>query len=230
MIDEIKRDLIDRMQKVQKSLHASKEIETKKLEQWGDEMMAAFDKAISSVNFDIDVFEELKKKRQELKKWKIGFFKNLFPIKLTYVLSMPFIYGMVIPGLFFHICLEIYHQVCFRIYRIPRVKMGDYFIYDRRLLPYLNWFEKINCVYCSYFNNLLRYATEISGRTERYWCPIKYAHRIDKTHSQYDKFVDYLDAKNFRDKWRDLRNFSDIEKVDEKKCDFMNDKNDELIK
>ena len=125
---------------------------------------------------------------------------------------------MIIPGLFFHLGLEIYHQVCFRLYGIPRVKPGDYFIYNRRLLPYLNWIEKLNCFYCSYFNNLLQYAIEISGRTERYWCPIKYATKINQTHSQYDKFVDYLDAENFRGKWQNLRDFSDIEQVDTKQC------------
>ena len=224
MINDIRKDLAERLQKVQKSLSTSKDIEIKKLEQWGDEMMSAFDKAIGSIDFKINIFEELNKNRGELKLFKVGFFKKLFPISLTYLFSMPFIYGMIIPGVIFHICLEIYHQVCFRIYRIPLVKMSDYFIYDRHLLPYFNWFEKINCVYCSYFNNLLRYASEIAGRTERYWCPIKYAHRVSKTHSQYDKFVDYLDAKNFRDKWRELRDFSDLEKKEEKKCDFCKDK------
>jgi hypothetical protein len=66
----------------------------------------------------------------------------------------------------------------------------------------------------------LQYAVEIAGRTERFWCPIKYATRVPKTHSQYNKFVDYLDAENFREKWKELRDFSDIKLAEEKKCDF----------
>lgn len=219
MINRIKQDLAKRLKKVQVSLHENKEISAKKLELLGDEVVAAFDRAMSSLDFKLNIFEELKKRRNKLKKWRISVPKTIFPIKLTFLLSMPFIYGMIIPGLIFHIGLEIYHQVCFRIYRIPRVKPGDYFIYDRHLLPYLNWFEKINCVYCSYFNNLLRYATEIAGRTERYWCPIKYATRVAEPHSQYNKFVDYLDAETFRKKWKELRKFEDVKKSEEKNCD-----------
>jgi hypothetical protein len=219
LINKIKKDLTERLKKVQVSLYANKEISAKKLEQLGDEVVAAFDRAMSSLDFKLNIFEELKKRHDKMKKWRISVPKTIFPIKLTYVLSMPFIYGMIIPGLIFHIGLEIYHQICFRIYGIPRVKPGDYFIYDRHLLPYLNWFEKINCIYCSYFNNLLRYATEIAGRTERYWCPIKYATRLTEPHSQYDKFVNFLDAETFREKWKELRKFNDIKAI-EKKCDF----------
>jgi len=211
MINRIKNDLSKRLEQAQKSLRTNKEVGIKKLEQLGDDIMSAFDRAISSVDFKTNVFAELKAKRKQLKKWRLSWIKSFFPIKIKYLLSAPFIYGMIIPGIIFHIGLEIYHQICFRIYRIPRVKPSDYFVYDRRLLPYLNWFEKLNCIYCSYFNNLLRYATEIAGRTERFWCPIKYAHRMNKTHSQYNKFVDYLDAKTFREKWQELRDFSDIE-------------------
>lgn len=220
MANTIKQDLIERLKKVQNSLSTNKEVGLKKIEQLGDEIVAAFSKAVRSFDAKTNIFTELKAKREKLKSWKMSWVKTFFPINFAYVLSAPFIYGMIIPGVIFHIGLEIYHQVCFRIYRIPRVKASDYFIYDRHLLPYLNWFEKINCVYCSYFNNLLRYATEIGGRTERFWCPIKYATRITKTHSQYDKFVDYLDAENFREKWSELRNFSDIEQSKGKKCDF----------
>jgi hypothetical protein len=212
MVEKIKQELLERLQKTQESLQKTKELGLKNLEDWGDEMRAAFDKAAGSLDFKINIWEELKTKRPQLKLWKLSWLKSFFPLNIKYILSMPFIYGMIIPGVIFHLCLEIYHQVCFRIYRIPRVKPGDYFIYDRQLLPYLNWFEKLNCVYCSYFNNLLRYATEIAGRTERFWCPIKYARRLNHPHSQYHNFVDYLDAKKFREKWEELRDFSDLEK------------------
>jgi hypothetical protein len=220
MANKIREDLTKRLKEAQESLSNSKEIGVKKLEQLSDELKRSFDRAINSLDFKINIFNELKIQRDNLKTWKISSIKTFFPINFKYVLSMPFIYGMFIPGLFFHLCLEIYHQVCFRLYGIPRVKAGDYFIYDRKLLPYLNWIEKLNCFYCSYFNNLLRYAIEISGRTERYWCPIKYATKVNQTHSQYDKFADYLDAKSFREKWKDLRDFSDIKQCEENNCDF----------
>ncbi|PIR76464.1 MAG: hypothetical protein COU32_01890 [Candidatus Magasanikbacteria bacterium CG10_big_fil_rev_8_21_14_0_10_42_10] len=215
MINKTKQELQARLKKIQDKLGTSKEIELKKLSEFGDEIFAAFERAMNTLDEKTNVLTELKKKKTKLKQWKISSLKSLFPINLRYLISMPFIYGMIIPGTFFHLCLEIYHRVAFRLYGIPLVKARDYFIFDRQRLPHLNWLEKINCGYCSYFNNLMRYATEISGRTERYWCPIKHAQRISKTHSQYNTFVDYLDAPNFRKKWEDLRNFSDIERQEQ---------------
>lgn len=194
------------------TLLASKTIEAKKLIALRAEIKKALDNAIDAMPSGKNLFKELEEKRAQLRLWRIGIWKTIFPINYKYVLTMPFIYGMIFPTVFFHVCLEIYHQVCFRFYGIPLVKSSDYFIYDRRLLPYLNWLEKINCIYCSYGNNLVRYAAEIGGRTERYWCPIKFSKNIDNPHSQYDKFFDYLDARSFREKWEDLRDFSDLEK------------------
>jgi hypothetical protein len=135
------------------------------------------------------------------------FLRNSFWINVRYFASMPFIYGMIIPGIFLHITIEIYHQICFRIYNIPRVKANEYFIFDRQLLPYLNWFEKLNCLYCSYFNCLMAYSREIAGRTERYWCPIKHSRVLKDPHEQYDKFIEYSEGEIFRKEWERLRKF-----------------------
>lgn len=235
MINKTKQELLARIKKIQESLSKTKDIEMKKLAGLGDEISSAFEKALSAIEAKKNVFKELRENKPKLKKWRINWLKSFWPINFRYLFSMPFIYGMIIPGVFFHLCLEIYHRVAFRLYGIPRVRARDYFVYDRHLLPYLNWFEKINCVYCSYFNNLMRFATEVAGRTERYWCPIKYARRMQKTHSQYNKFVDYLDAPNFRDKWKELRDFSDVIEEDKMKeqekkdkeceaCDFIEKK------
>ncbi len=121
------------------------------------------------------------------------------------IISAPFIYGMIIPAIFFHICLEIYHQICFRLYKIKLSKPAEHFVFDRGRLSYLNWLEKLNCLYCSYFNGLMSYAREISGKTERYWCPIKHAQMIKDPHGEYGKFCDYLDGKEFRKNWKKLR-------------------------
>lgn len=205
------KDLQDNLAKVQKALVQSSELGRKRMEELAQQSMEAFDRAIRSIDFKVNVRQELEKNRQVLRQWRIGFFKSIFPINLRYLLSMPFIYGMIVPALFLHLCLEIYQQVCFRLYGVPRVKARDYFVLDRALLPYLNWLEKLNCVYCSYVNNLFQFAVEIGGRTERYWCPIKYANRVHRSHGHYDKFVDFMDAENFREKWVRLRDFSDLE-------------------
>lgn len=203
--------LIQKLQQIQETLAKSGEVGFEKLEQLKAEMKRAFDAAIDTDLISKDFLEDLKKRRAQLGEWRISFFKSVYPIEWKKVLSIPFIYGMILPSLIFHLCLEIYHQAAFRLYGIVLVDMKEYFVFDRQLLPYLNWFEKFNCIYCSYVNNLLSYGVEIAGRTERYWCPIKYSRRIQNPHSQYGKFFDYLDAKNFREKWEGLRDFSDVE-------------------
>src|SRR3989339_342766 len=90
---------------------------------------------------------------------------------------------------------------------IKRLYAKKNFIFDRHLLPYLNWFEKFNCFYCSYFNCLISYVKEISARTERYWCPIKHSRPLKDEHSQYDKFVDYSDGEVLRKQWNRIRKF-----------------------
>lgn len=128
-----------------------------------------------------------------------------------YFLSIPFIYGMIVPSVFLHLCVQIYQQVAFRLYGIPRVNSKEYFVYDRQLLSMLSPLEKFNCVYCSYVNNLFRFCTEIGARTERYWCPIKYYRRVENTHSQYDKFIEGDETKEeIYQKWEELREFSDL--------------------
>jgi len=210
----MRNDLSDTLHKIQHLLHEGEEMGRKRLEELGIEAMTAFDDAIRAVEKRINAKQEILDSTEILKKWKVGFLKKLISLELRFLLAMPFIYAMIVPALFLHLMLELYQQVCFRLYRIPRVRAREYFFFERALLPYLNWVEKVNCVYCSYVNQLFQFAVEVAGRTERFWCPIKYANRVQKTHSQYNRFVDYLDAENFREKWEKLRDFSDIEALD----------------
>lgn len=208
----MEEQLAKKLNSVLEIINDKRKVSVDILEQFRDDVLQSFDETISSIDLKTNVFEELRQRREEMRKRRVAFWKSFFPINWKYILSAPFIYGMFIPLLFLHICLEIYHQIAFRLYGIPTVNPREYFYYDRNLLPYLNPFQKFNCFYCSYANCLLQYAVEVSGRTERYWCPIKYAHKIARSHSQYPKFIDYLDAENFNEKWEKLRDFSDMSK------------------
>jgi len=207
-----KNELIETLHKIQQSLHESGELGRRRLEELGEEAMNAFDAAIQTIDRKINVRHELRERRPFLRQWKVGLVRTLRPLSwaIRHTLSIPFIWAMFVPSLVFHFFLEFYQQFAFRLYGIPRVKGRDYFVFDRALLPYLNWLEKLNCLYCSYVNNLLQFAVEVAGRTERYWCPIKYANRMKKTHSQYELFIDYLEADTLREKWDKLRDFSDL--------------------
>lgn len=125
------------------------------------------------------------------KRFRESFFRMVFNAPIRHILSIPFIYMMILPAILLDMFLTIYQYTAFPLYRIPRVERGDHFIYERRFLNYLNWFQKINCLYCSYVNGLFAYAVEIGAKTERYWCPLKATHHPRFTHPLYNDFADY---------------------------------------
>jgi len=127
------------------------------------------------------------------------------------ILTLPIIWFCAIPALFLDLMITIYQAICFPIYGIPKVRRGDYIVLDRHNLSYLNIIEKMNCVYCGYFNGLVAYAREMAARTEQHWCPIKHARRVGDIHSRYKYFFDYGDAKRYRQEIETARlDFEDI--------------------
>jgi len=69
----------------------------------------------------------------------------------------------------------------------------------------LNSIEKLNCLYCSYFNGLMQYAAAIAGRTELYFCPIKHAKKVAYKHEYYDAFFRYGEEDEYQKKLEALR-------------------------
>jgi len=206
-----KNNLNEELNVLFEKLAAGRERGLKNIEELRQRIVTRLDDEIARLYAKKDFIAETWARRNELRLQKISFLKKLIAnglwTNLRFLVSMPFIYMMIVPAVFLHLALEIYHQVCFRIYRIPRVNPWEYFIFDRQLLPYLNWFEKFNCFYCSYFNCLISYTKEVGARTERYWCPIKHSRKMKGRHSEYDRFIDYSDGEAFRKKWEDLRRF-----------------------
>jgi hypothetical protein len=137
----------------------------------------------------------------------------LYDAKLFSILTAPMIWFCLVPVLFLHLVATIYQFVCFPVYGIPKVRRQDYIVMDRRRLAYLNSIGKLNCIYCEYVNGLLAYVTEIAGRTEQYWCPIKHAIRLKSRHSRYQYFLDYGDAEQYRQRLEEVRRaFDDLKK------------------
>lgn len=129
------------------------------------------------------------------------------------IFTAPVIWSCVFPILVLDLWATIYQFICFPAYGIPRVHRRDYILIDRHKLAYLNSMEKFNCAYCGYVNGLLAYVTEIAGRTEQYWCPIKHALRLKTTHSRYQHFIDYGDAEGYRRRIEEVRReFNDLRK------------------
>ncbi len=178
-----------------------------------------------------ELLEEFRKKEEKffykIENQKIKFQKNViedgkskiisslkylssFPIAV--ILTIPFIWAMMIPALLADISVTIYQYICFPIYKIPKVKRKDYVIMDRYNLFYLDKVEKINCWYCEYFNGVIAYVREVGARTEQFWCPIKHSKSLQEEHSRYDNFFDFGDYNKYRKELEKRRSdFEDIE-------------------
>lgn len=176
------RDFLDRI----RQLEADIEQEARQRRQL---FQADFDER--KIRFEKEVLAQQKRFRQ-------GVWHYVLTAEWRSVLSVPFIYPVLLPLLMLDLFVTIYQWVCFPLYRMPRVRRSDYFVYDRTHLAYLNILEKINCAYCSYANGLVAYVREIVGLTEQYWCPIKHARRVLQAHPYYHGFVDYGDAESYR--------------------------------
>lgn len=149
------------------------------------------------------IFEQGVLEQHRLLRMKI--LKFLRASKVAYALTAPVIYSLIIPITLMDIFMTVYQQICFRIYGIPLVRRGDYVVMDRKYLAYLNWIEKINCIYCEYGNGVIAYAREIASRTEQFWCPIKHARKVHEPHGRYYDFLEYGDTQDFRSKLKDQR-------------------------
>jgi hypothetical protein len=142
------------------------------------------------------IFEqELLRRHRELKIKLASYLLNARPLV---VLTSPVIYSLIVPFVLLDLWMTIYQTVCFPVYGIPKVRRGDYFVFDRAHLAYLNALEKLNCAYCTYANGVIAYVREIASRTEEYWCPIKHARRAVGTHARYAGFEDFGDAEAYR--------------------------------
>jgi len=183
------------------------EMEIRDLETIRVNIVQSIDESLEDLYKKKDEFKKLIQEKINLKQFKVGFFRQLLNLKIRQAISAPFIYSMIIPLVITDIFLEVYHRICFPLYGIPIVRRSDYISYDRHLLSYLNWFERFNCMYCSYANGLIAYVREVAARTERYWCPIKHSKKLKGEHSQYHLFSGYLEGENYHENQERLRKF-----------------------
>lgn len=136
---------------------------------------------------------------------RIRFLHFLRESKIATVATVPVIYSLALPLALLDVMVTLYQHVCFRVYGIPRVRRAEHVIMDRKYLAYLNWAEKLNCIYCEYANGVISYAREVASRTEQYWCPIKHARKVKSPHDRYYDFFEYGDAGAFREKLDEQR-------------------------
>ena len=153
--------------------------------------------------------------RQAHFKLKTSFFRWLVTYRPQNLITGPIIYSMIIPMVVLDACVSFYQATCFPIYGIIKVSRGDYLVFDRQQLGYLNFIERFHCSYCAYGNGLMAYVTEIVGRTEEYFCPIKHARKMLGAHSRYVRFLSYGEADDYAAKLEQFRaNLGDQKQID----------------
>jgi len=150
------------------------------------------------VTFEKEVLAKQRENMKNLLSW-------LAEVPLLHFIVAPLVYAMVIPAIFLDVTLSIYQQVVFRVFKFKRIRRSDYIVFDRHYLGYLNSIEKLNCIYCSYFNGLMQYASAIAGRTELYFCPIKHAKKVVAQHNYYESFLSYGDEEEYQKRLKELR-------------------------
>jgi hypothetical protein len=172
-----------------------------------DELRAALHERESRVHFTIRgkriKFErDVRQMHEQLKR---SLYRWMTTDRPQNFITGPIIYGVAIPLAILDLFVTFYHASCFPIYGIAKVRRGDYIVFDRHHLGYLNAIERFHCEYCAYANGLIAYATEIVARIEQYFCPIKHARKILGPHAHYARFLEYGDSADFHMRLEELR-------------------------
>ena len=173
------------------------------------ELNTAIEEQESRIRYKIEgkrvVFEHAIKEAHRKLKPKMNLLIWFFTVRPKNFLTMPAIYGMLVPLALFDLCISLYQLVCFPIYGITRVRRANYILVDRQYLAYLNIIEKVDCIYCGYAVGMVAYANEILARTEQYFCPIKHARKMLGAHARYAHFLGYGEADDFHGKLEKFR-------------------------
>lgn len=172
-----------------------------------DELRAALHEQHAGVLFQIKgtrvEFEQ--SIREAHRRLKTGFLHWLVAYRPLNLITGPIIYSMIVPLAILDLCVSFYQATCFPIYGVAKVRRGDYIVFDRQQLDYLNFIEKFHCTYCAYGAGLIAYVAEIVARTEEYFCPIKHARKMLGTHSRYARFLDFGDAADYEKRLEEFR-------------------------
>ncbi len=186
----IEQDLSHRIQALEKELRTALAEKEREFEYHWAHGKARFEAAVLSRHSSL----------------KLGLPAYLLQSRFLAFVTAPFIYTGIVPFCLLDLFLAIFQGICFPVYGVPKVRRGDYIIFDRARLKYLNLLERLNCAYCSYGNGLFAYAAEVAARTEQHWCPIKHAARLRAPHSRYGHFFDYGDAQQYSQQVEKVRN------------------------
>lgn len=209
MNDSLQEELAKKIKELENRIDEAYEAGKKKFSYQIEQGKAIFQKEIGALH----------------KKASKNIFVFILRAPLGTLLTAPIIYSILFPVLLLDLFATVYQWICMPIYKIERVKRRHHITFDRHRLKYLNFFEKINCIYCSYVNGFISYIAEIAGRTEQYFCPIKHSKRLKNRHNYYQNFLDYGDYEDYHERLKGLRfKLKQLEESDDEKKDSITTK------
>ena len=97
---------------------------------------------------------------------RIGLWRYIGSATAATALTAPVIYSLLLAFALLDAWVTVYQAICFRAWRVKRVRRRDFFAIDRHKLAYLNELEKLNCLYCSYANGVIAYVARPSGQAQ----------------------------------------------------------------
>src|SRR5674476_1487837 len=100
------------------------------------ELSKALEEHESRIHYKIEgkrvVFEHAIKEAHRKLKPRMNFLIWFFTVRPKNFLTMPIIYGMLVPLALLDLCISLYQLTCFPIYGITRVKRANYILIDRQ--------------------------------------------------------------------------------------------------
>lgn len=121
---------------------------------------------------------------------------------LKHAIITPFILVLIVPIVLLDIVSEIYHRICFPLYKFSYLKRKEYIKIDRHKLKYLSLWQKCFCLYCGYANGIANYWVRMAGETELYWCGIQHQKdRLFKAPLHHKNFAQYDNEEDFKKKY-----------------------------
>ena len=78
--------------------------------------------------------ELLEAVREPHKRLKTGFFSWRTTNRPQNLVTGPIIYGMIVPLVLLDLFVSIYQATCFPIYKLAKMRRGDYLVFDRHKL------------------------------------------------------------------------------------------------
>lgn len=89
---------------------------------------------------------------------------------LRHIFVAPFAIFMLIPLIFFDICISLYQRIAFKICKMKRVNRAPHFKIDPHRIALLSKMQRVYAVYIFYAEGVMNYAKKIIQESADYWC------------------------------------------------------------